>query len=87
MNFGILSAQNSYPQLEVSCGVEWRSLNYDFRYDVILAHLIVTSNSYPQVEVSCDVEWRSMDYAFSCDVREVVKVERKMSMILWVHSP
>ncbi len=28
----------SYPQLEVSHGFDWRSLNYAFSYDVILSH-------------------------------------------------
>ncbi len=34
MNFDILRAWNSYPQLEVNHDVEWRSLNYAFCYDV-----------------------------------------------------
>ncbi len=39
MNFDVLWARNSSPQLEVisvSCYVEWRSLNYAFCYDVVL---------------------------------------------------
>ena len=36
MNFDVLRAINSYPEFEVSHNVEWRSLNYAFRYDAIL---------------------------------------------------
>ena len=34
MTFGVMSVYNSYPQLEDSCDVDWRSLNYAFSYGV-----------------------------------------------------
>ncbi len=37
MNFNLLGAINLYLQLEVSNGVEWRSLNFALSYDVRLA--------------------------------------------------
>ena len=41
INFDVLRVRNSFPQLEVRCDGEWRSLKYAFRYDVILAHTCV----------------------------------------------
>ena len=38
VNFGILGTKTSSPQLQVSCDVEWKVLNYDFRYGAIAAH-------------------------------------------------
>ncbi len=40
MNCGILREGNSYPQLEVSYNIEWRSTNFAFRYDVMLSHMV-----------------------------------------------
>ena len=40
---------NSYPQCEVSCNVEWRSLNHAFSYDTILAHKCLTTWLWIQV--------------------------------------
>ena len=59
MNFDVL--RNSSPQVEVSHYVEWRSLNYAFRYDVI---------THPHNLRSCShyVEWRSLNYVFRYDV-------------------
>ena len=36
MNFDILRARNSFPQLDSIYDVEWRSLNHAFEYDGIL---------------------------------------------------
>ena len=36
LNFDMLIAIISYPQLEVSYVVEWRSLDYEFRYDATM---------------------------------------------------
>ena len=35
MNFAVMRATNSYPQLEVHHDVEWKCLNYDVMYDAI----------------------------------------------------
>ncbi len=35
MNLGVGSVINSYPQIEVSHDVEWRSLNHAWRYGVM----------------------------------------------------
>ncbi len=59
-------ASTSYVQVEVSYDVEWRSLNYVFSYDIILAHSDV--NLIPTPEVTYNVEWRSLNYAFIYDV-------------------
>ncbi len=66
MNFATLRV-NSYPQLQVTHDVEWRSVNYAFSYDVLRAR-----NSSPQLEVNHDVEWRSLNYAFSYDVLRAI---------------
>ena len=42
MNFGALGVKNSYPQLEVNCDVECRSLNYAVSYDVQMAHSVMS---------------------------------------------
>ncbi len=35
MNFDAMRVRNSYPQLEVSHDVKWRSINHALRYDVV----------------------------------------------------
>ncbi len=37
MNFAMVIGINSYPQVEMSCMVEWRSQNYDLRDDEVVA--------------------------------------------------
>ena len=45
----IMRLRNSCPELEVSCGVEWMSLNRDFSHGVIFARSVSFALSQLQV--------------------------------------
>ena len=60
MTFDVMSAEMSYPQLEVSFDVECMSLDYAFSYDVILTLFNMTTLLQPMAIASSITGYRNL---------------------------